>query len=139
MEIVFSINNNAETMVLPVAPEWEIARAQSNDTFSGLSFHIRMIGNVELRSLSLQSFFPAHPYPFVSAYASSVPEDYIAFFSKVQEEKIPARIVIADKENKELLNMAVTIDQFTYTYRKNGDVDYQMDLTEYVFLSVGGA
>ena len=75
MEIVFSINNNAEIMVMPAAPEFEIAEAQGNDTFQGLTVNIRMIGNK---------------------------------------------------------------DNFTYKYRKNGDVDYTLDMTEYVFVRVGG-
>ena len=57
MEIVFSINNNAEIMVMPAAPEFEIAEAQGNDTFQGLTVNIRMIGNKELRTMSLSSYF----------------------------------------------------------------------------------
>ena len=59
MDIVFSINNNAEIMVLPVAPEWEISEDQANETYNGLSFNIRMIGNPGLRTLEISSLFPS--------------------------------------------------------------------------------
>ena len=134
MDIVFSINNNAEVYVLPVAPEWEISEEQQNETFDGLSFNIRMIGKVSLRSLSLSSFFPSKRYPFVNAFADINPDTYIEFFKRVKAEKIPARIVISDKNSKEMLNMAVSIDNFTYKYRANGDADYTLDMTEYIFL-----
>ena len=65
MEIVFSINNNAEIMVMPTAPEFEIAEGQGNDTFQGLTVNIRMIGNKELRAMSLSSFFPSKRYPWM--------------------------------------------------------------------------
>lgn len=134
MDIVFSINNNAEIMVLPVAPEWEIAEDQANETYSGLSFNIRMIGNPGLRSMELSSFFPSKRYPFVNPYADIDPQAYIDFFRRIKAERTPARIVITDRQSVERLNMAVSIDDFTYKYRANGDADYSLSMTEYIFL-----
>lgn len=134
MDIVFSINNNDEIMVLPVAPEWEIAEDQANETYSGLSFNIRMIGNPGLRSMELSSFFPSKRYPFVNPYAEIDPQAYIDFFRRIKAERIPARIVITDRQSVERLNMAVSIDDFTYKYRANGDADYSLSMTEYIFL-----
>lgn len=138
MEIVFSINNNAEIMVMPTAPEFEIAESQGNDTFQGLTVNIRMIGNKELRTMSLSSFFPSKRYPWMSPYADINPQAYIDFFKSIKTQRIPARIVISDNNDREVLNMAVSIDNFTYKYRKNGDVDYTLDMTEYVFVKAGG-
>ena len=134
MDIVFSINNNAEIMVLPVAPEWEIAEDQSNETYNGLSFNIRMIGNAGLRTMEIASFFPSKRYPFVNPYADIKPQAYIDFFRRVKSERIPARIVITDKQSVERLNMAVSIDNFTYKYRANGDANFSLSMTEYIFL-----
>lgn len=134
MDIVFSINNNAEIMVLPVAPEWEIAEDQSNETYNGLSFNIRMIGNAGLRTMEIASFFPSKRYPFVNPYADINPQAYIDFFRRVKSERIPARIVITDKQSVERLNMAVSIDNFTYKYRANGDANFSLSMTEYIFL-----
>lgn len=133
MDIVFSIKNNAEVYVLPVCPEIEIEETQNNETFDGLSFDIRMIGKVGLRTLSISSFFPRIRYPYVNPYAEINPSLYIDFFRRIKEEMIPARIVITDKHSKEILNMAVSIDNFNYKYRNNGEVDYTLDLTEYIF------
>ena len=134
MDIVFSINNNAEIMVLPVAPEWEIAEDQANETYNGLSFNIRMIGNAGLRTMEISSFFPSKSYPFVNPYADINPQAYIDFFRRIKSERIPARVVITDKQSVERLNMAVSIDNFTYKYRSNGDADFSLSMTEYIFL-----
>ena len=134
MDIVLSINNNAEILVLPVAPEWEIAEDQSNETYNGLSFNIRMIGNAGLRTMEIASFFPSKRYPFVNPYADINPQAYIDFFRRVKSERIPARIVITDKQSVERLNMAVSIDNFTYKYRANGDANFSLSMTEYIFL-----
>ncbi len=134
MDIVFSINNNAEIMVLPVSPEWEIAEDQGNETYNGLSFNIRMIGNPGLRTMELSSFLPSKRYPFVNPYADINPQAYIDFFRRIKSDKIPARIVITDRQSVERLNMAVSIDNFTYQYRANGDADFSLSMTEYIFL-----
>ena len=134
MDIVFSINNNAEIMVLPVSPEWEIAEDQGNETYNGLSFNIRMIGNPGLRTMELSSFLPSKRYPFVNPYADINPQAYIDFFRRIKSDKIPARIVITDRQSVERLNMAVSIDNFTYRYRANGDADFSLSMTEYIFL-----
>ena len=134
MDIVFSINNNAEIMVLPVSPEWEIAEDQGNETYNGLSFNIRMIVNPGLRTMELSSFLPSKRYPFVNPYADINPQAYIDFFRRIKSDKIPARIVITDRQSVERLNMAVSIDNFTYQYRANGDADFSLSMTEYIFL-----
>ena len=134
MDIVFSINNNDEIMVLPVSPEWEIAEDQGNETYNGLSFNIRMIGNPGLRTMELSSFLPSKRYPFVNPYADINPQAYIDFFRRIKSDKIPARIVITDRQSVERLNMAVSIDNFTYQYRANGDADFSLSMTEYIFL-----
>lgn len=134
LDIVFSINNNAEIMVLPVSPEWEIAEDQGNETYNGLSFNIRMIGNPGLRTMELSSFLPSKRYPFVNPYADIDPQAYIDFFRRIKSDKIPARIVITDRQSVERLNMAVSIDNFTYQYRANGDADFSLSMTEYIFL-----
>lgn len=134
LDIVFSINNNAEIMVLPVSPEWEIAEDQGNETYNGLSFNIRMIGNPGLRTMELSSFLPSKRYPFVNPYADINPQAYIDFFRRIKSDKIPARIVITDRQSVERLNMAVSIDNFTYQYRANGDADFSLSMTEYIFL-----
>lgn len=134
MDIVFSINNNAEIMVLPVSPEWEISEDQDNETYNGLSFNIRMIGNPGLRTMEISSFFPSKRYPFVNPYADIDPQAYIDFFRRIKSDKIPARIVITDRQSVERLNMAVSIDNFTYQYRANGDADFSLSMTEYIFL-----
>lgn len=93
-----------------------------------------MIGNPGLRTMEITSFFPSKRYPYVNPYADIDPQAYIDFFRRIKADKIPARIVITDKQSVERLNMAVSIDSFTYKYRANGDADYSLSMTEYIFL-----
>lgn len=136
MDIVFSRDNNDVVMVLPVVPEVEISEGQLNETFEGLSFNIRMLGNRELKTMSISSFFPSKKYPFVNAYAEINPQAYVDFFLQAKADKIPIRLVVTDKRSREVLNIAVSVDSFIYKYRVNGDIDYTLDLTEYVFIGV---
>lgn len=52
----------------------------------------------------------------------------------IKTGRIPARIVITDKQSVERFNMAVSIDNFVYKYRTNGDADFSVSMTEYIFL-----
>ena len=135
MDAVLSINNNAQYIVFPFWPdETEITAGAGNTTYNGLSFNIRMAGIEELKTLEISSFFPARKYPFVSAYANIDPEENKNFILGIMQQKIPARLVLTDSMQKEVLNIAVTVDSFNYSYRKNGDIDYSLSLTEYVFI-----
>lgn len=138
MDIVFSANNRQEVMILPVVPpDIAIEQAQANDTYTGLSMDLNIIGNVGLRSLEISSFFPVNKnYPFVKANSNADGWAYIDFFKRWRAKKVPIRIVITDN-NIERLNMACTVDSFTYSVDKMGDISYTLSLREYVFVKAG--
>ncbi len=137
MDIVFSANNRAEVMIIPIVPnDISIEQSQSNDTYTGLSMDLNMIGNLGLRTLELSSIFPVNKnYKFIKANSNANGWDYVDFFNKWRGKKVPIRIVITDGA-EERLNMACTVDNFSYSVDKAGDIAYSLSLREYVFVVV---
>lgn len=137
MEITFSANNREEIMVLPLMPnDIDITRAQDNSTYDGLSFPLNLIGNLQLREFQLESIFPNKKYSWAHPLSSSNANDYIEFFEKWRNKKVPIRVVMTNKQGGEILNMPCTIDSFNYHYDRAGDVAYSMTVREYRFVEV---
>ena len=134
VETVFSANNREQVMVLPwTPPGLQIAERQNNNTFDGLSRGRAMIGTMAPRVISFSSIFPKVHQRWMHPQALHTPLDYVEFFRKWREELVPIRIVITDN-TREIINMAVTVDDFTWKLRKNGDYEYSITLSEYVFI-----
>ena len=138
MDIVFSANNRAEIIVLPVVPpDISIEQAQANETYTGLSMDLNIIGNVGLRTLEISSFFPVNKnYYFQKANSNADGHDYVDFFERWRGKHVPIRIVITEGV-VERLNMACTVDSFTHSTDKVGDINYTLTLREYVFVKAG--
>jgi hypothetical protein len=139
MDIVFSANNNEEIMILPVVPnDIPIQQGQENEQFQTMNNGtLNLIGELGLRSLSIQSFFPVHAYRWIKKGASSDGWSYIEFFKKWRKKRVPMRIIITSSTGKEILNMACTIDDFEYGEKRNGDIAYSLSIREYRFVSTG--
>lgn len=137
MDIIFSANNNEEIKVMPVMPENlpEVSISYNNITMSTIYGELNLIGSKGLRELSLSSFFPCRQYPFMRPKSTTDWQSYVSFFQRWANNKKPIRIVIVD-DNKEILNMAVTVNSFKWFIKKNKDVEYTVDLKEYVFVKV---
>lgn len=137
MDIVFSANNRSEVMILPIVPnDISIEQSQSNDTYAGLSMDLNIIGNLGLRTLELASIFPVNKkYKFIKANANTNGWDYVNFFNRWRGKKVPIRLVITDG-SEERLNMACTVDSFSYSADRMGDIAYSLSLREYVFVVV---
>lgn len=138
MDIVFSANNNEEVKILPIIPEeLEIDIPRKNDEFETVNNRIlNLIGNRELKTLNISSFFPLKKYEFIKKGASKNGWDYVNFFNKWANEKMPIRIVITNNDNVTMLNMACTVENFKYGIDKAGDIKYSLDLKEYTFVKV---
>ncbi|WP_432408562.1 hypothetical protein [Wukongibacter sp. M2B1] len=136
MNIAVSANNNDEVLIFPVIPnDIEVSTPQSNEEFQTINSGIlNLIGDIGLRSLSIASIFPTHDYNWLKAGSSSNGWEYVDFFEKWRKEKVPIRIIIALKDGSEWLNMACTIDNFTYGIMRNEDIRYTLDLKEYTFV-----
>ncbi|MED1850354.1 hypothetical protein P4V33_01680 [Brevibacillus borstelensis] len=130
-----SINNNAEVMQLPVPPaEYNVPSPWSNERVDGLQQSLNVIGLKGLRSVEIKSFFPIRDYPFLQN-RSMWGMAYVETIERWRGLRIPLRLVIVDSGGSQSLNMAVTIDNFEWGVKQDGDIYYTLQMTEFVFIS----
>ncbi|MEC0107274.1 hypothetical protein P4H27_10030 [Paenibacillus taichungensis] len=136
MDIVFSANNFAEMRKIPILPnELSIESPQNNEEFETIERGtVSLIGLPGLRSLSIESFFPNRTYSF--AKDKRLAPSYIQFFDKWRAKRVPLRVIITDSKQKEILNMACTIDTFSYGVDRSGDFPYILSVKEFKLLKV---
>ena len=135
VKIYLSINNNEEVILLPVTPqEYEITESWNNQEVEGLNQAMNIIQNKGLSTLPIKSFFPSKNYPFLLSREMWGME-YVETIKRWRERRVPIRLIITDNGETEV-NMAVTIDNFTYSKGKSGDIDYKLDLKEFKFVTV---
>lgn len=137
IQVYLSVNNNGQVIKLPVPPkDYEIPSPWANQKLDGLQGPINRIGRRDLRSLEIESFFPlaGHDYPFIQN-RTMWGWDYVDTVERWRSRMIPIRLVIADSSGKKNVNMPVTIDNFTYGQRQDGDIYYRMQMTEFIIFS----
>ena len=138
MDIVVSANNNQEILIFPVVPkgEIEISNPQENQQISTINAGaLNLIGPMGLRKFSIASIFPVNDYPWVKR-GSKNGWEYVDFFDRWRKARVPIRIVVSKKDGSEFLNMPCSIDNFTYSEMKSGDIKYTLELTEFPFVKV---
>ncbi len=136
VKIYISINNNEEVILLPVTPEeYEVSESWNNQEVEGLNQTMNIIQNKGLSILPIESFFPSKDYPFLLSREMWGME-YVETIKRWMDRKVPIRLIITDKGETEV-NMAMTIDSFTYSKDKSGDINYKLDLKEFKFVEVG--
>lgn len=137
-DIVFSANNNQEVMILPVVPETEIDSPQNNEEFETINNGtLNLIGDKGLRSFSITSILPSHSYKWLRPGSIAEPFKYVDFFGKWRNRRVPIRVVTSKVDGSEWFNMPCLIDGFTHKIRKNGDVQYTLQVSEYRFVKKG--
>lgn len=135
VKIYISINNNEEVILLPVTPEeYEISEEWENQEVAGLRKPMNIIQNKKLATTSIESFFPSKDYPFL-LNRSMWGMEYVEVIKRWRQRRVPIRFIIT-KEGKPVVNMPVTIDSFTYSEDKSGDIEYTLDLKEFTFVEV---
>ena len=113
MDIYLSVNNRAEVLRLPVLPpEFTVSKSRNN-------------GTQVLKKISWSSFFPCRDYPFLRD-RSDTAFGYLYTIDTWYERKLPIRLIITDTP----INMAVTIDDFSYIIGRDGDMKYSITLSE---------
>ena len=127
MDIYLSVNNRAEVVSLPVLPpEFTVSKNRNNEVFDTVSQgQLKLIGTSALKTISWSSFFPVRDYPFLRD-RSDTAFGYLYTIDTWYERKLPIRLIITDTP----INMAVTIDDLTYTIGKDGDMKYSITLSE---------
>lgn len=135
VKIYISINNNEEVILLPVTPEeYEISEEWENQEVAGLRQPMNIIQNKKLATTSIESFFPSKDYPFL-LNRSMWGMEYVETIKRWRQRRVPIRFIIT-KSGKPVVNMPVTIDSFTYSEDKSGDIKYTLDLKEFTFVEV---
>ena len=127
LDIILSVNNREEVLVLPVLPpEFTVSKPQANETFETVSSgQLKLIGNPSLKSISWNSFFPVRDYPFLHD-RSNTGFGYAYIIDTWIGRKLPIRLVITETP----INMACCVDDFSYTIKKDGDMNYSITLGE---------
>lgn len=137
ISIFLSINNNEEVLQLPVPPsDYKVLSPWKNEQVEGLQQSLNLIGLKGSRSMEIKSFFPidGHNYPFLQN-RELWGMDYVNTIERWRERRLPIRLVVVDKTGKQNLNMPVTIDEFEWEVRQDGDIYYTLQMTEFVFVS----
>ena len=121
MDIILSVNNREEVLVLPVLPpEFTVSKPQANEVFETVtSGQLKLIGNSALKSISWNSFFPVRDYPFLHDRSNTG-------FGYAYIIDTWIRLVITETP----INMACCVDDFSYTIKKDGDMNYSITLGE---------
>lgn len=138
IQVFLSINNNQEVLKLPVPPqEYNVPSPFKNEQIEGLQQTINRIGLRGLKSIEIESFFPifGHNYPFLQN-RTMWGWDYVNLIERWRDKRIPIRLVIAEPTGKKNINMPVTIDDFEYGQKQDGDINYRLQMTEFVFVNI---
>lgn len=135
INVFLSINNNAEVMQLPVPPaDYDVPSPWNNERVEGLQQTLNRIGLKGLRSIDIKSFFPIRDYPFLQN-RSMWGMAYVDTIERWRDMRIPIRLVIVDSKGSQSLNMAASIDHFEWGVKKDGDIYYSLQMTEFPFIS----
>lgn len=134
MDIFLSINNREQVIQLPIVPsEFKIPSPQNHETYTTINQgDIKLIGQRGLKSLTIDSFFPAKDYPFARDKTYKGWEYYEIIESWI-DRRIPIRLIITNTP----INMAVVIDNFEAGVQDgSGDVYYSLALSEFKFIKL---
>ncbi|CAM3442303.1 hypothetical protein [Marinicrinis lubricantis] len=139
ISIFLSINNNEEVLELPVIPEeLESSSPFSNDRFDGLNQELNLIGIRSRKTIEIESFFPVRDYPFLRS-RDKWGMEYVRIIEEWRDRRYPLRLVVANTDkNGFTLNIAVTIDDFSYGVGQSGDIDYTLSFSEFPLVKVSG-
>ncbi|NBI30901.1 hypothetical protein [Chengkuizengella marina] len=139
ISIFLSINNNEEVIELPVIPEkLENDSPFNNDSFEGMNQELNLVGTRGNKTMSIDSFFPVTDYPFLRSRELWGME-YVETIERWRDRRYPLRLIIANTNPKGYaVNLAVTIDDFTYGVGISEDIEYSLSLREFPIIRVGG-
>lgn len=137
MDIIFSANNNEEVMILPIVPpDIQVSTPQEHEDFDGINGRLKLIGNMGLRTMTIESFFPVNKnYTFTKPGSIKDGWKYVEFFKKWRAKKVPMRVIVTTKDSAKRLNMACVINDFSWAVDKVGDITYTLEIEEYKFVT----
>lgn len=129
MDIFLSVNNREEVIQLPIVPkEFKIQSPYNNETFTTINQgDIKLFGERGLKSLVIDTFFPAKEYPF-SRNKTMFGWEYVEMIESWRERKLRVRLIATGTP----INLVFTIDDFEYGPQDgSGDIYYSLSLSEF--------
>lgn len=136
-QLILSFEGRSEVLELPwPLQEHQIANEHNTYSFNTINQgEVLAIGKKKLKSMTINSTFPAHPYPFLLNKTFPEPDECIAKINKWRLSNKPIRVVIVGTD----INLAMAIEEFTYGRDEgdgSGDVVFTLSLREYSYLNV---
>lgn len=129
MSIIFKYDDRL--VQLPVLPQSiKRSRPGTNSKSSIVKLgEITNLGLLGLEELTINSFFPSQPYPFVMTKGQfEGPDFYVEFFQQIRKDRRPVRMIVTDTD----LNVLVSIESFSTTKKwGTDDVDFELKVKEY--------
>ncbi len=133
MNIILTDIANITPFIIPIVPpDLQINSNGANESENTLNGKINVMDNCELRIVSWSSIFPVNKnYDFVNTGSISNGWAYVAFLELMKRFRLPIRIIITTKTKVPVLNMLASIDEFTNSVDKAGDINYTLKLKEF--------
>ena len=134
MDIFLSVNNREEVLQIPVMPSsFTITKPQTREKFETVSGEeILLIGTPKLKGIAIESFFPVKEYPYL--HHTYNPDmwgwDYVYMIDSWIKQKLPIRLIITYEHEDTPINMPVSVANFEYSMKTDGDLWYKIDFEQ---------
>lgn len=125
---------NIENFVIPVVPlNLSVNLKGDNKEEDTLDGKINVMKNSMLRTVAWSSFFPVNKdYKFVRQNSLRNGWLYVAFLESMKTLRTPIRIILTtSQDNRTVLNMTATIDEFNCSVDNAEDIQYSIRLKEF--------
>ena len=128
------INNGNDKIRFPILPSSFKITASNQNTSENIhrKGEVNLLGERNLKTIEISSFFPAHEYPFAQYQGYSTnPYNYVKKIEKWKDNKVTPVFIITGVFDK-----TVSIESFEYGEEDStGDVTFTLNLKEYVTVS----
>lgn len=136
-QCILSFEERKEVLELPYPlQEWTLSSPHNTYNFTTINTgEVLAIGKKNLKSITINSVFPAHDYPFLLNKNYPEPEACIQMIEKWKNSGKPIRVVIVDTD----INYAMAIEDFSHGMESmdgSKDVTFTLFLIEYSYLNV---
>ncbi len=126
----FWINNGTDKFRLPInPPSFEVSDSQNNETIQVHTVgEVNLLGNPNLTTMTLSSFFPNQEYHFCQYTGFPKPYECVGKIRGWMRSKYKVQLVITGTD----VNMTCTIESFTCGEEDaTGDVKFEIALKKY--------
>ena len=136
-QLVLSFENRSEVLEFPwPLQEHNISSPHNTYSFDTINTgEVLAIGKKKLRTMTISSYFPSKPYPFLFSKSFPKPSVCIEMINKWRLSGKPIRVAIMDTD----INLAMAIESFDYGMENadgSGDVAFSLSLKEYSYLNI---